>query len=338
MRVELANHPHRPRFTGRIGPGAEEGGKGGGCGPEGIDGGGYCNGQCTHYAWTKRRDLIRLGNAVDWLAGVRSRGIPTGARPIPGAIAWWDGRVGGGYGHVAYVESVTPTTVTISEMNYVAPFVVSTRTIALNDSRAPHAYIYGGPAGSGPSGDGSPNAPRDLPANRLAHELAFIRSNHSSGNTEIVAYHGSPAYQTLLHSGLTGYPATNDPANVKALALDVNGDGIDELGFIHFNPASGNTELAVYHGSPHYGTLLHVGPTGYPPIGDPQNVTPLAIDTNGDRIDELAFIRSNHSSGNTEIVTYHGSPAYQTLLHSGLTGYPAVPDPLNITPLAIQAN
>jgi hypothetical protein len=64
---------------------------------------------------------------------------------------------------------------------------------------------------------------------------------------------------------------------VKALSLDTNGDGIDELGFVRFNHSSGNTEIVVYHGSPQYTTLLHAGSTGYPAIGDPQNVTALGL-------------------------------------------------------------
>jgi hypothetical protein len=116
-----------------------------------IDGGGYCRGQCVDYVWTKRHDLDRLGNAVDWMTGARKRGIPTGFTPRPGAVAWWSDTspyVVGGNGHVAYVTSVGNGTVTFDEMNGPAgPFKVDRQTFPLDSEYAPQGYIYGGPAG-----------------------------------------------------------------------------------------------------------------------------------------------------------------------------------------------
>jgi hypothetical protein len=71
-------------------------------------------------------------------------------------------------------------------------------------------------------------------------------------------------------------------------------------------------------------------------VSDPQNVESTAIDTNGDKIDELGFLRYNHSSGNTELVTYSSSPCYTTLASAGTTSYPAVSDPQNIQGMAIN--
>jgi hypothetical protein len=169
-------------------------------------------------------------------------------------------------------------------------------------------------------------------------ELGFVRTNHGSGKTEMVAYHGAPHYTTLHTVTLTGYPTISDPQNVTPLALDVNGDGIDELGFVRTNHSSGRTELLIYHGAPHYTTLHTVTLTGYPAISDPQNVTPLALDVNGDGIDELGFVRSNHSSGQTELIIYHGAPHYTALHTVTLIGYPAISDPQNVTPLALDVN
>jgi surface antigen len=270
-----------------------------------------------------------------------------GYRPVPGDIAVYGTAYYPNFGHVAVVDRVIGNTVVVRQQNSSS----TASELHLTGNSIRESYVTGflhakanrsnGSSGSSPAGS-QPNAGGDsatpLPASRLADELAFVRSNHASGKTEIVAYHGSPAYTTMLHAGLTGYPATVDPANVKALSLDVNGDGIDELGFVRFNHASGNTELAVYHGSPHYTTLLSAGPTGYPAINDPHNVTPIALDVNGDRIDELAFARGNHGSGKTEIVLYHGSPAYTTLLHIGLTGYPATNDPAHVKATKLDTN
>lgn len=131
------------------------GGQGGAGCRLGVDGGGYCIGQCVDFAWSKRTELSHLGNATDWLAGAQARGIPTGSTPVVGAIAWWSGvnrtYADSSYGHVAYVLAVGGGTVTFEEMNGPAgEDHVDTQTMRLDNFYAPQGYIYGGPAGSGP--------------------------------------------------------------------------------------------------------------------------------------------------------------------------------------------
>lgn len=90
--------------------------------------GGY-PGQCTNYAHYKRPDLpAMMGNGGEWLGYARSYGFATGYSPRVGSImvsgeSW--------YGHVAYVESVSGGSFTVTEMNYVGPYVVSRRTIPI---------------------------------------------------------------------------------------------------------------------------------------------------------------------------------------------------------------
>jgi hypothetical protein len=183
-----------------------------------------------------------------------------------------------------------------------------------------------------PSGGGTTPPPADK-----IDELGFVRTNHASGRSELVAWHGAPNYTTVRASSLTGYPAVSDPEHVTPLAIDTDGDGIDELGFVRTNHASGRTELSLWHGAPHYTTHLITTLTGYPAISDPENVVPLAIDLNGDGRDELAFFRmKNHGSGQVEMVAFHGSPHYTTLYWYNLVNYPAVSDPQNVTPLALD--
>lgn len=116
-----------------------------------VDGGNYCRGQCVDFVWTKRHDLAGLGNAVDWMAGARKRGIPTGSVPVRGAVAWWSDSspyVLGSNGHVAYVTAVGRSSVTFEEMNGPAgPFKVDRQTFSLDNPYTPQGYIYGGPAG-----------------------------------------------------------------------------------------------------------------------------------------------------------------------------------------------
>ncbi|HSW92253.1 MAG TPA: CHAP domain-containing protein [Patescibacteria group bacterium] len=79
----------------------------------------YAWGNCTWYAYERRMQLGMpvgsfWGNASSWAAVARSAGYLVDGNPTPGAVM----QNGGGYGHVAIVESVNPgVSVTISEMN-----------------------------------------------------------------------------------------------------------------------------------------------------------------------------------------------------------------------------
>ena len=145
------------------------GGKGGGsnyCAPDPHgaipDAGGYCTGYCTHYVWTRRPDLTQLGNAYQWMGNAQARGIPTGARPVAGAVAWWDAvpNTPLSLGHVAYVESVSGNTFVVSEMNAAAGWnKVDSQPYTVGGKGAPQGFIYGGPAGNGPTGGGAAPPP-----------------------------------------------------------------------------------------------------------------------------------------------------------------------------------
>lgn len=106
----------------------------------GSSGGGHSfpYGYCTWYVAQKRGGVPWGGNAREWLGNARAAGYATGSKPVPGAImvtreSWW--------GHVAYVESVSGDSVTISEMNKAGYGIVSRRTIS-NNSGIIRGYIY----------------------------------------------------------------------------------------------------------------------------------------------------------------------------------------------------
>jgi surface antigen len=80
-----------------------------------YSGNGYAFGYCTYYVATRRNVPSDWGNANQWYYNAQASGFSVGSTPIPGAIAWTGA---GYYGHVAYVESVSGSEVTISEMNY----------------------------------------------------------------------------------------------------------------------------------------------------------------------------------------------------------------------------
>ncbi len=79
----------------------------------------YAWGNCTWYAYERRQQLGRpvgsfWGNASTWAYNARMSGFAVNGTPAAGAVM----ANGGGYGHVAIVESVNPgVSITISEMN-----------------------------------------------------------------------------------------------------------------------------------------------------------------------------------------------------------------------------
>ena len=102
--------------------------------PEGGYAEAYPFGQCTWWAAYNRR-VTWNGNAVEWLANAQSQGVATSAAPSVGAIAVYQrgGTYSPLYGHVAVVIAVSPTTYTVSEMNFIGWGRVSTRVIAWPD-------------------------------------------------------------------------------------------------------------------------------------------------------------------------------------------------------------
>ena len=80
-------------------------------------GGPYGAGQCTQWAWSKRRDLpSTLGNANTWAARAAAAGYTVNRTPSAGAIFQTSS---GWYGHVGYVEAVNGDgSITVTEMNY----------------------------------------------------------------------------------------------------------------------------------------------------------------------------------------------------------------------------
>jgi hypothetical protein len=84
----------------------------------------YPHGQCTWYVATRRPDLPyfpgRSGDALRWIVSARRAHLRTGEIPVAGAVAVFQPlQYGAGkYGHVAYVEAVDGSNMTVSEANY----------------------------------------------------------------------------------------------------------------------------------------------------------------------------------------------------------------------------
>jgi surface antigen len=102
----------------------------------------YAFGNCTWYAYERRAQLGRpvgsfWGNAATWAMYARAAGYLVNNTPAVGAVM----QNGGGYGHVAIVESVNSDgSITISEMNYAGNFNrVTSRTV---DAGSVGAFSY----------------------------------------------------------------------------------------------------------------------------------------------------------------------------------------------------
>lgn len=103
---------------------------------ENSSGNTYGYGYCTWYvknalSWVPNG----WGNANQWAYNARAQGYTVSSTPIVGAVAQSSG---GSLGHVAVVTGVSGDTVTISEMNYRAWNVVSSRSAPASS----FVYIY----------------------------------------------------------------------------------------------------------------------------------------------------------------------------------------------------
>ena len=100
-----------------------------------VAGNAYGYGYCTWYVKNKRPDIGSYwGNANQWKASAEAAGYNTGTQARPGAIGV---SFEGSAGHVVYVESVSGTTIHLSEMNGAAGWNV------IGERDAPEsAFIY----------------------------------------------------------------------------------------------------------------------------------------------------------------------------------------------------
>ena len=94
-------------------------------------------GECTDWALYRRPDLAGAvsGNAQNWTAGARAAGRTVSKTPSPGALMVLQGGVMGAgvsTGHVAYVESVSPTSFVVSEQNWNGIRTPTMRTIQVS--------------------------------------------------------------------------------------------------------------------------------------------------------------------------------------------------------------
>lgn len=91
----------------------------------------FAPGYCTDYVAQKVK-VTWSGNANQWLANATAQGYRVDFRPLPASILVTNESR---YGHVAYIESVEGSKVTISEWNYAGRFKKTIRTLDISDKR-----------------------------------------------------------------------------------------------------------------------------------------------------------------------------------------------------------
>ena len=114
----------------------------------------FYNRECTSFvAWrlnsennvpfTDYFEGAHWGNASNWKKAATSLGIPVDNNATRGAVAWWAaGSAGSSRGHVAWVEAVADSSITIEEYNYLHEGFYDTRTISTSSSLWPSAFIH----------------------------------------------------------------------------------------------------------------------------------------------------------------------------------------------------
>jgi surface antigen len=134
-----------------------------------------------------------MGHAKDWKAWAQAkpRNYTVDDKPAPGAVAWWGGHAwNSGYGHVAYVHSVSSDgkKVTLGEYNYSLDGTYSSRTI---NKEAVDGYIH-----FKDLSDTQPSANNTV--------LRVIKKNQSDGTNAVYWAKADSVYESWWRPGGDG--------------------------------------------------------------------------------------------------------------------------------------
>lgn len=237
----------------------------------------YPGHNCTNYAAYVEQQLgappsltTNLGDADTWDNNAPANGATVNQSPTVGSVAQWeDGPLAPIGGHVAIVEAVTSTSITISEDNYdVGPF--TWRVISTGSSGWPNHFIHFPGVTTDTDGDGTPDSSDVMPA------IPGPSNNR-----------GAP----IVTSNLAG---------------DFNGDGKKDIA-VFYNYGNDQTKIFVFYGTGGGGfaSPVAVWDSG---IGnwDWTAMKPVVGDFNGDGISDIAVFY-DYGGTQTKIWTFFGS-------------------------------
>jgi surface antigen len=93
----------------------------------------FAPGYCTDYVARNVAGVTWGGNANRWIPNAKAQGVKVDRNPVPGAILVTNENRR--YGHVAKIDAVNGSQVTISEWNYAGLYKKTVRTLDISDKR-----------------------------------------------------------------------------------------------------------------------------------------------------------------------------------------------------------
>jgi hypothetical protein len=149
-------------------------------------------------------------------------------------------------------------------------------------------------------------------------DLAFVNTNYSGGNVQVLAYGASSSFGTLVQNVTAGMGSYSDPHTIPM--FKPNGD----LAFVNMNYYLGNVQVLTYSASSNYATLVQNVTAGFGSTTDPY-IHPM-FRPNGD----LVFVNTNYYAGNVQVLAYSASSNYSTLVQNVTAGLGSYTDPYTI--------
>lgn len=226
-----------------------------------------------------------LRNAVNWKADAQSAGFRVDGTPAVGSIAWWGSERAGGLGHVAYVESVTSTSIIVSE-----------------DAYFPNKYGTNGYDARESISSGTSAWPDGFLHIKDLNDLFFVKTkNVGSGHVEIHSALAVSGYQSAGQHSVTWFsPADSDNGWFQMFGGNAK-TGADLYFIKTKNVGSGHVEVHNAIAATNYqGATLHAV-TAFSPA-DANNGWFEMVDVDGDGRPDLVFIKTkNTGSGHVEV-------------------------------------
>ena len=193
-----------------------------------LNANGYHN--CTLYAaWRLEQNGMaspgNWGNAVDWINHTSYNHTPA-----VGSIAWWGKEVGGGAGHVAYVDQVNGSQVHVMADNYIGPKSDGYTSSGWIAASSVDEFLH----------------PHDVVAPPAAPSVIGTLTN---GGTVLAKEGGLGAAWVTEYSGVSQIAVASDGTNGPLIAVLTNGGTVlakeGGLGAAWVTEYSGVSQIAV---------------------------------------------------------------------------------------------
>ena len=207
------------------------------------------NRECTSFvAWALATrngfNMPFYDNAIGWGSDARARGFAVNSTPAPGSVAWSNA---GTFGHVAYVQDVSGSSVHIEEYNHDGTGHYSSRVVPAS-SFTGYIHFKDRPAAPPVSSPAPQTGPID--------DLGFVKTTNTPGTVE--AHWDTVRGGAFVRAG----DATSDfsPADASNGTWQLFGsaNGAPELGFVK-TKSTGTGSVEVHWDTLQGGTYRRAG-------------------------------------------------------------------------------